>query len=278
MHIKLNDKLFDLSSPAIMGIVNATPDSFYSGSRFNSDKKLLTTVEKMITDGVDIIDIGGYSTRPAAEDISSDEEIKRLSGVIETILKRFPETIISVDTFRANVARQMVQNYHVAMINDIGGGTLDDMMFETIADLQVAYVLMHTRGTPQNMQSFTNYENVVSEVLGFLQKHIAQLRLLGVNDIIVDPGFGFAKTIEQNYSLLNKLSYFKELDLPLLAGMSRKSMITKVLDIEAKDALNGTTALNMLALMGGASVLRVHDVKEAKQTVLIFNQYYRAAD
>lgn len=278
MHIKLNDKLFDLSTPAIMGIVNATPDSFYSGSRFNSDKKLLTTVEKMITDGVDIIDIGGYSTRPAAEDISSDEEIKRLSGVVETILKKFPETIISVDTFRANVARQMVQNYHVAMINDIGGGTLDDMMFETIADLQVAYVLMHTRGTPQNMQSFTNYENVVSEVLGFLQKHIAQLRLLGVNDIIVDPGFGFAKTIEQNYSLLNKLSYFKELDLPLLAGMSRKSMITKVLDIEAKDALNGTTALNMLALMGGASVLRVHDVKEAKQTVLIFNQYCRAAD
>lgn len=278
MQIKLNDKLFDLSTPAIMGIVNATPDSFYSGSRYNSDKNLLITVEKMITDGVDIVDIGGYSTRPSAEDISSDEEIKRLSGVIETILKKFPEIIISIDTFRANVARQMVQNYHVAIINDISGGTLDDMMFETIADLQVAYVLMHTRGTPQNMQSLTDYDNVVSEVLGFLQKHIAQLRLLGVNDIIVDPGFGFAKTIEQNYSLLHKLSYFKELNVPVLAGMSRKSMITKVLDIETKDALNGTTALNMLALMGGASILRVHDVKEAKQTVTIFNQFCKATD
>ena len=275
MQIKLNNKLFDLSTPAIMGIVNATPDSFYSGSRYNNDKTLLSTVEKMIADGVDMIDIGGYSTRPAAENISSNEEIKRLSGAIETILKKFPDTIISVDTFRANVARQMVLNFDVAIINDISGGTLDNMMFETIADLQVAYVLMHTRGTPQNMQSLTDYDNVVSEVLGFLQKRIAQLHLLGVNDIIADPGFGFAKTIEQNYLLLNKLSYFSELNVPILAGMSRKSMITKVLDIEAKDALNGTTALNMLALMGGASILRVHDVKEARQAVMIYNEYCR---
>lgn len=275
MQIKLNNKLFDLSTPAIMGIVNATPDSFYSGSRYNNDKTLLSTVEKMIADGVDMIDIGGYSTRPAAENISSNEEIKRLSGAIESILKKFPDTIISVDTFRANVARQMVLNFDVAIINDISGGTLDNMMFATIADLQVAYVLMHTRGTPQNMQSFTDYDNVVSEVLGFLQKRIAQLHLLGVNDIIADPGFGFAKTIEQNYQLLNKLSYFSELNIPILAGISRKSMITKVLNIEAKDALNGTTALNMLALMGGASILRVHDVKEARQAVMIYNEYCR---
>lgn len=275
MQIKLNNKLFDLSTPAIMGIVNATPDSFYSGSRYNNDKVLLSTVEKMIADGVDMIDIGGYSTRPAAKDISSNEEIKRLSGAIETILKKFPDTIISIDTFRANVARQMVLNFGVAIINDISGGTLDNMMFETIADLQVAYVLMHTRGTPQNMQSLTDYDNVVSEVLGFLQKRIIQLHLLGVNDIIADPGFGFAKTIEQNYKLLNKLSYLSELNVPILAGMSRKSMITKVLDIEAKDALNGTTSLNMLALMGGASILRVHDVKEARQAVMIYNKYCR---
>ncbi|MCE5331898.1 MAG: dihydropteroate synthase [Bacteroidales bacterium] len=275
MQIKLNDKLFDLSIPVVMGIVNATPDSFYPGSRYTSDKSLLSGVEKMLMDDVDIVDVGGYSTRPKAENISSDEEIGRLANAIENILKKFPDTIISVDTFRANVARYMVQNYNVAIINDIGGGTLDDLMFETIADLQVAYVLMHTKGTPQTMQNQTNYENVVAEVLHFLQKRIAQLHLLGVNDIIADPGFGFAKTIEQNYSLLSKLSYFKELNVPLLAGVSRKSMICKVLDIETKDALNGTTSANMLALLGGASILRVHDVKEAKQTISVFQKYQK---
>ena len=275
MQIKLNNRLFDLSVPAVMGIVNATPDSFYSGNRFLSDKALLTSVEKMMVDGVDILDFGGYSTRPMAKNISSEEEIERLSNAIETVLKKFPDCIISVDTFRANVARNMVKNYNVSIINDIGGGTLDDLMFETIADLKVAYVLMHTRGTPATMQQLTNYDDVVSEVIAFLQKRIAQLHLLGVTDIIADPGFGFAKTTEQNYRLLNKLSYFTALNTPLLVGLSRKSMITKALDIDTKDALNGTTAANMLALAGGASILRVHDVKEARQAISIFMEYFK---
>lgn len=273
MQIKLNNRLFDLSTPAVMGIVNATPDSFYSGNRFLSDKALLTSVEKMMVDGVDILDFGGYSTRPMAKNISSEEEIERLSNAIETVLKKFPDCIISVDTFRANVARNMVKNYNVSIINDIGGGTLDDLMFETIADLKVAYVLMHTRGTPATMQQLSNYDDVVAEVIAFLQKRIAQLHLLGVTDIIADPGFGFAKTTEQNYRLLNKLSYFTALNTPLLVGLSRKSMITKALDIDTKDALNGTTAANMLALAGGASILRVHDVKEARQAISIFMEY-----
>ena len=273
MQIKLNNRLFDLSTPAVMGIVNATPDSFYTGNRFLSDKALLTSVEKMMVDGVDILDFGGYSTRPMAKNISSEEEIERLSNAIETVLKKFPDCIISVDTFRANVARNMVKNYNVSIINDIGGGTLDDIMFETIADLKVAYVLMHTKGTPATMQQLTNYDDVVSEVIAFLQKRIAQLHLLGVTDIIADPGFGFAKTTEQNYRLLNKLSYFTALNTPLLVGLSRKSMITKALDIDTKDALNGTTAANMLALAGGASILRVHDVKEARQAISIFMEY-----
>ena len=226
-----------------------------------------------MVDGVDILDFGGYSTRPMAKNISSEEEIERLSNAIETVLKKFPDCIISVDTFRANVARNMVKNYNVSIINDIGGGTLDDLMFETIADLKVAYVLMHTRGTPATMQQLTNYDDVVSEVIAFLQKRIAQLHLLGVTDIIADPGFGFAKTTEQNYRLLNKLSYFTALNTPLLVGLSRKSMITKALDIDTKDALNGTTAANMLALAGGASILRVHDVKEARQAISIFMEY-----
>ncbi len=277
MQLKLNNQLFDLSVPVVMGIVNATPDSFYSGNRFLSDKALLTSVEKMIADGVDILDFGGYSTRPLAKNISSEDEIERLSDAIEIVLKKFPDCIISVDTFRSNVARNMVKNYNVSIINDIGGGTLDDLMFETIADLKVAYVLMHTRGTPQNMQQLSNYDDVVSEVIAFLQKRIAQLHLLGVTDIIADPGFGFAKTTEQNFSILNKLSYFSVLNTPLLVGLSRKSMITKTLNIDTKDALNGTTVANVLALIGGASVLRVHDVKEAKQAISIFREYNKNA-
>jgi len=273
MQLKLNNKLYDLSTPMVMGIVNITPDSFYPGSRYRSDKSVLSAVENMLEDGADIIDFGGYSTRPNAENVPANEELERLSGAVELVLKKFPDTIISIDTFRANIAREMVRNFNVSIINDISGGTLDDLMFGTIADLQVAYVLMHTRGTPNNMQTMTDYEDVVAEVLSFLQKRIAQLHLLGVTDIIADPGFGFAKTIEQNYNLLASLSYFGELNVPLLAGLSRKSMLTKVLQIEAKDALNATTGANMLALLGGASILRVHDVKEAKETISIFSKY-----
>lgn len=271
--LKLNNKLIDLSTPIVMGIVNATPDSFYTGTLFNTEKKLLHNVEKMLSEGATIIDVGGYSTRPSAEAISQEEEIRRVSDSLELILKKHPGILVSVDTFRSGVARHVVKEFDVAIINDVSGGTLDDLMFETIADLGVAYVLMHTRGTPQNMQLKTQYEHVVSEVLSFLEKKLAQLRLLGVNDIVIDPGFGFAKTLEQNYQLLNKLNYFQSLRVPVLAGISRKSMIYRLLDITPEEALNGTTAANMLSLLGGASILRVHDVKEAMQTIAVYKQY-----
>ncbi len=272
LQIKLNNKLIDLSTPIVMGIVNATPDSFFKGNRFTSDKGILNCVEKILSEGGTIVDIGGYSTRPSADAVTQDEEIERVSGALEIILKKFPETIISVDTFRSGVARHVVSNFGIAMINDIGGGTLDDLMFETIADLQIAYVLMHTRGTPQIMQSNTQYEDVVSDVMYFLEKRVARLHLLGVNDVVIDPGFGFAKTLEQNFQLLSKISYFQELNVPVLAGLSRKSMLYTLLGTDASGALNATTAANMLALAGGASILRVHDVKEAKEAISIFQQ------
>jgi len=274
--LSLNNRLVDLSTPVVMGIVNVTPDSFFMGNRFITQKAILIGVEKMILEGVGIIDVGGYSTRPSSEVITQDEEIRRLSEGLEVILKKFPDVLISVDTFRSGVARHVVKNYGVAMINDVSGGTLDDLMFETIAQLHVAYVLMHMRGTPQTMQTQVQYDDVVSEVLHFLEKRLARLHLLGVNDVIIDPGFGFAKTMEQNYALLNKLEYFNSLNVPILAGMSRKSMLTKLLGIDGNEALNATTAANMLALIGGASILRVHDVKEAMQTIRIYNKYLEA--
>jgi dihydropteroate synthase len=271
--LKLNGTLIDLSTPVVMGIVNATPDSFYKGNRFTSDKGILNCVEKILAEGGTIVDIGGYSTRPTAEPVSQDEEIERVSNAVEIILKKFPQAHISVDTFRSGVVRHLVKNYRIAMINDISGGTLDDLMFETVAGLDVAYVLMHTRGTPQTMQSYTNYDDVVAEVMTFLEKRIARLHLLGVNDVVIDPGFGFAKTLDQNYRLLNKLSYFQELGVPLLAGVSRKSMLYNLLETDASAALNATTAANMLALTGGASVLRVHDVKEAMEAIKIYKRF-----
>jgi len=273
LQINLNDKLIDLSTPIVMGILNTTPDSFFKGNRFVSDKGILKCVEKIVSEGGSLIDIGGYSTRPQADVVTDEEEIRRVSEALEIILKKFPDVYISVDTFRSTVVREVVRNYKVAMINDISGGTLDPLMFETIADLKVAYVLMHTRGTPQTMQSKTEYDDLMADVFRFLEKRIAQLRLFGVNDIIIDPGFGFAKTGDQNFELLKKLSYFKELNVPVLAGLSRKSMIYNLLDTDAEGALNGTTAANMLALLGGASILRVHDVKEAFQTIEIYKAY-----
>ena len=274
--LKLNNRLLDLSTPVIMGIVNVTPDSFFKGNRFVTQKAILNGVENMIREGVSMIDVGGYSTRPSAEVITQDEEIRRLSEGLDVILKKFPNVPVSVDTFRSGVARHVVTNYGVAMINDVSVGTLDDLMFETIAELNVAYVLMHMRGTPQTMQAHVQYDDVVSEVLHFLEKHLSQLHLLGVNDVVIDPGFGFAKTMEQNYTLLNKLEYFKVLNVPILAGMSRKSMLTRLLDIDGNEALNATTAANMLALTGGASILRVHDVKEARQAISIYNKFIEA--
>lgn len=274
--INLNGRLLLLDVPVVMGILNITPDSFFSGSRNSTDKDIIKSVETIVADGASIIDVGGYSTRPGAEDISVDEEIRRVSKALEIIRKRFPDVFVSVDTFRSPVARHVVSQFSVEIINDISGGHLDELMFETIADLKVAYVLMHSKGNPKTMQQMTGYDNIVAEVMAFLSKKIGQLHLLGVKDVIVDPGFGFAKTTDQNFELLKKLNYLKELNVPVLAGLSRKSMIYKTLDTTAELALNGTTAMNMLALMNGASILRVHDVKEAIETIRLFSKFVNA--
>jgi dihydropteroate synthase len=270
MLLNYSGRIIDFHQPKVMGILNVTPDSFFSGSRVGGAKHAHKVIEKMLLDGVDIVDIGAYSSRPQAADVSTMDEIQRLSDVLEMILKNFPDLPISVDTFRSSVASHVVKNYGVGIINDISGGTLDVNMFETVAELGVAYVLMHIKGNPQTMQLMTNYDNVVSEVLDFLQKRITQLSMFGVKDILVDPGFGFGKTTAQNYELLKNLDLFNVLEKPLLVGVSRKSMIYKTLNCTPENALNGTTAVHFAALMAGAKILRVHDVKEAKEAVAIY--------
>ena len=274
IQIKLNNKLIDLSLPIVMGIVNATPDSFFNGNSFTTNKGIMQCVDKIIIDGGKIIDVGGYSTRPNSKDVAPDEEIRRVSEALLIILKKYPDAIISLDTFRSSVVRQVAKNFPIAIVNDISGGTLDPFMFETIADLKPAYVLTHFRGVLQTMHQQEDYKHVVSEVILFLEKRLTQLRLLGVNDVIIDPGFGFAKTTKHNFEILRKLSYFDTINAPLLAGISRKSMLYKSLKINPTEALNATTAANMLALIGGASILRVHDVKPAVEAILLFHQYY----
>ncbi len=271
--INLGGKLFDLSVPAVMAIVNVTSDSFYSLSRLFSEKDVLNRVENAMKEGAQIIDVGAYSTRPGARHISEQEEMERLRDPLKSIRKRFPEAVISVDTFRSGVARWAAEECNARIINDISGGTLDDFMFETVADTGVAYILTHMRGTPQTMQEMTQYDHLLAEMLDFFSKRIARLVHLGAKDIIIDPGFGFAKTLDQNYELLAKMSFFKQLELPLLYGISRKSMIYRLLDSTPEEALNGTTALNMLGLLNGANILRVHDVKEAVETVKIYEKY-----
>lgn len=268
--LNINGKLLDISAPVVMAIVNITPDSFYSASRIHSEKDVLKSVEKALSDGASILDVGAYSTRPSAKHIAESDEIERLSKPLKAVKSHFPEAIISLDTFRSGVARWAVENYGVNIINDVSGGTLDDYMFETVADLQVPYILMYMRGTPQTMQTLTDYENLMSDILRFFEQRTTQLVHLGVKDIVIDPGFGFAKTVEQNYELLAKMSYLKELGFPILAGLSRKSMIYKLLGTTPEQALNGTTALNMVALQNGANILRVHDVKEAVETVKLY--------
>lgn len=270
MQIRLNDKLLDLCHPVVMGIVNVTPDSFYEPSRRTTEAEVLRAVERIVCDGGQIVDVGGYSSRPLADDVSEEEEIRRLSWGLESILREFPDVCLSVDTFRSAVARHVVEQYGVAMINDIGGGMLDEDMFATVADLQVAYVLMHMRGTPATMQQQTRYGNVTAEVIRFLAERLHRLYELGVHDVLVDPGFGFAKTLEQNYRLLRDLPHFALLEAPLLVGVSRKRMVYQLLDTDPQHALNGTTAVHMMALAGGASVLRVHDVKEAVGAVKVW--------
>lgn len=271
--LNLQGKLLDLSTPQVMGIINVTTDSFFTGSRFISEKEILQQAEKALSEGASVLDIGAYSTRPNATPVSEQEEVERLQVALKAITSHFSDVFLSVDTFRSNVARFAVEHFGVHIINDVSGGSLDNQMFNTVAQLGVVYVLMHMRGTPETMQQMTDYEHITSDIIQYFEKKIAQLVHLGVKDVIVDPGFGFAKTLEQNYEILSKLSYLKELDFPILAGISRKSMIYKLLDISPDDALNGTTVLNTLALINGANILRVHDVKEAVEAVKIVQQY-----
>lgn len=271
--VKLKDQLLDLHTPAVMGIVNVSPDSFFAGSVLKSSRLMLQQVEKHIKEGASIIDVGGYSTRPNAEHVTFEEELSRLVNALELITKHFPDVLISVDTFRSAIAQRVVEQFGVVMINDVGGGDLDPKMHETVADLGVAYVLMHSRGTPQTMQTLTDYNHVVADILHVFSKKVAQLRLLGVTDVLVDVGFGFAKSLKQNYQLLAGLSIFQQLEVPIVVGLSRKSMIYQLLQCAPEDALNGTTAAHMLALFGGASMLRVHDVAPAKEAIRIFEMY-----
>lgn len=269
--LNLRGHLLDLRTPKVMGILNVTPDSFYDGGRLPDEESLLLQAKTMIDEGAALLDIGGYSTRPGAADISESEESGRVVPAIRAIVKNFPTTPVSIDTFRSGVARTAVEA-GASMVNDISGGSLDPNMFETIADLKVPYVLMHMRGNPQTMSKQTQYENLVKEMALYFSKKLEALLRLGVKDIILDPGFGFAKTADQNFEILQHLDYFKIFRLPILAGLSRKSMIWKTLQTDPSNALNGTTALNMMALSKGASMLRVHDVKEAVESVILSQQ------
>ncbi len=249
-----------------MGIINVTPDSFYDGGKTFSERDILIQAEKMLSDGATFLDIGGYSTRRMADEISEEEESKRVVNTIKLILNQFPEAFISVDTFRSKIAKSAVQA-GASMVNDVSGGILDVAMFKTVAELKVPYILMHMRGTPKTMATLTDYENVTFEVLKDLSEKIAKARAAGINNVIADPGFGFAKNRSQSFELLNNLELFQNLDVPILVGISRKSFIYKTLEVEASEALNGTTSLNTVALLKGAKLLRVHDVKEAVESV-----------
>ncbi len=265
--LNLKGRLVTIDRPWVMGIINVTPDSFYGGSRVEDEQTLVERVQAMLDDGADVLDIGACSTRPGSEQVDARGEMQRLDWALGIIRRVSPDVILSVDTYRADVARRCVMEWGTDIINDISGGTIDEDMFSTIADLQVPYVLMHTRGTPETMASMTDYDNVAADVLEWMARRIDELRQMGVADIIADPGFGFAKTMEQNYELLARLDAFHALDAPLLVGVSRKRMIYTPLDCTANEALNGTTVINTLALQQGAHILRVHDVKPAVEAV-----------
>ncbi|MBT8303964.1 MAG: dihydropteroate synthase [Bacteroidia bacterium] len=269
--INCKGKLIDLSTPKVMGILNITPDSFYDGGKYEKEQDILEHVDKMITEGATFIDVGGYSSRPGAKHISEEEELERVVPVIEMIQKHFPDSIMSIDTFRSNVAKAGIQA-GAAIVNDISAGQLDEDMLPTVGKLNVPYIMMHMRGTPQTMKEHTNYKDLVHDVNMYFSERINNARYYGVKDIILDPGFGFSKNLGQNFELLNKLELLTMAGLPLLVGVSRKSMIFKLLDQSQNEALNGTTSLNTVALMKGASILRVHDVKEAMECVMLYNQ------
>ena len=268
--------LIDLSKAHVMGILNLTPDSFYDGGLHTSEKEILVHVEKMLDEGASFLDIGGYSSRPHADDIAIDEEIERVLPVIKLVLTQFPEVLISIDTFRSEVA-QVALDHGVAMVNDISGGHADPKMLPLIAEYQVPIIMMHMKGTPQTMTEHTSYENLLEEILFYFSERLARARSLGINDMVIDPGFGFAKTTEQNFELLDQLGLFHALEVPLLVGISRKSMIYKTLDSSPQEALNGTSALHMSALERGADILRAHDVKEAMECISLYEKLKKGA-
>lgn len=268
-YINVNGSLLDLSQPRVMGILNVTPDSFYAGSRTQTEAEIVRRVKQIVSEGAAIIDIGAYSSRPNADNVSSREEMERLRMGLKILFEIQPDAVVSVDTFRADVARMCVEEYGVAIINDIAAGEMDTDMFHTVAALNVPYIMMHMQGTPQSMQQHPHYDNLLKEVFLYFARKVQQLRDLGVKDIILDPGFGFGKTMEHNYELLSHLEEFRIFELPLLVGVSRKSMIYRLLDITPQEALNGTTVLDTICLLKGADILRVHDVKEAVETVRI---------
>ncbi len=271
MTINCKGQLIDLTTPKVMGILNVTPNSFFDGGKYKNKSEILLQVEKMVQEGATFIDIGAYSSKPNAEFVSEAEELLRIVPIVNLILERFPETLISIDTFRSEVAKVCIEN-GAAIINDISAGNLDEKMMETIGKYNVPYIMMHLRGTPQTMQTMTNYENIVKEIIFYFSEKVVKARSYGINDLIIDPGFGFAKTLEQNYEVLQKLELFEMLELPLLSGFSRKSMTYKTLNTNAQEALNGTTVLNTISLTKGAKILRVHDVKEAMECVSLFNK------
>lgn len=271
MTINCKGTLVDLTKPKVMGILNITPDSFFDGGKYKNERDILVQAEKILNEEATFIDVGAYSSRPGAKHISEEEELQRMLPVVELLIKNFPEIIISIDSFRSRVVEESV-NAGAAIINDISGGMMDEQMFKTVAKLQVPYIMMHMKGTPQNMQQNPQYENVVMEVISFFAEQLFKLRKLKVNDVIIDVGFGFGKTLDQNYELLKKLSLFKSLDAPILTGVSRKSMLYKLLGVTPKEALNATTVANTVALLNGTHILRVHDVKEAVEAVKIVEQ------
>jgi dihydropteroate synthase len=266
MTINCKGQIIDLSTPKIMGILNITPNSFYDGGKYSLENNAIAQVEKMLKEGATFIDIGAYSSKPNAEFVSEEEELNRIIPVVKTLIKEFPEALLSIDTFRSTVAQECINN-GAALINDISAGSLDEKMMEVIASNNIPYIMMHLRGTPQTMQDQTNYEHIINEILTYFSDKVNKARSLGINDLIIDPGFGFAKTTDQNYEILSNLEQFKMLELPILAGVSRKSMIYKTLDTSPEEALNGTTVLNTIAITKGATIIRVHDVKEAMECV-----------
>ncbi len=271
MTINCKGTLIDLSCPKVMGILNITPDSFFDGGKFNDQDTILQHTKGMLDNGATFIDIGGYSSKPGAKNVSLEEEESRIIPIIQLLIKEFPKIILSIDTFRSEIAKKAINN-GASIINDISGGELDHNMFKTVSELQVPYILMHMKGTPQNMQNKPNYENIITEINEYFAKKTWQLKSLGVNDIILDPGFGFGKTLDHNFELLKKQHLIGFGKLPILTGVSRKSMISKTLNISPEEALNGTTVLNTIALQKGTSLLRVHDVKEAMECVKLFNK------